>query len=417
VGEATIAFERAEARAPGLVVSQSPDRIASATHTECSRSASHCDDVPQRRGDIASLRILLCAGIILFHVLSIFAAEPIYHLKSAVVSPTASVLAEFLRIAIVPLFFVLAGWSAVASLRRRSVGGFVRERVKRLVVPLCVGGALFGSVIKYIELSNGRDIGFHGFRLTESLQGGFFEFFPRNLSRMNQLTWSHLWFLAYLFLISLLLLPWLTRLSRLAPQIAVPAAPIVYLPALAIAALLAGFDGYWPYLPNLYTDWTNFSYFALCVAFGAGIAAWPGFETRLHSETPRLLLLMLLSYGGVVLCGVSTAGRVFVGLTAWGAVGVALGIAGRIKLPPTPALAYLGEAMLPVFVLHEVPVLMLGVAVLPLDLPVGLKIAMIWLSATAVTVAAYHWLVRPWPLMRWTMGMDARPRAGSTGAA
>jgi glucans biosynthesis protein C len=207
----------------------------------------------------------------------------------------------------------------------------------------------------------------------------------------------------------MLLLPLAARLAHVPPRTDVPAAPVVHLPALAIAGLLAAFNGYWPYLPNLYTDWTNFSYFALCFAIGAGIAAWPGFETRLHAETPRLLLVLLLGAAGVTLCGESVAGRLFVGLTAWSGIGVALGVASRLKPPPSPTFAYLSEATLPVFVVHQVPVLLLGVVVLPLALPVGLKVALIGLPAGVITFAAYHWLIRPWPLMRGIMGMDVSP--------
>ena len=364
-------------------------------------------DLPQRRADFVSLRIMLCAGIILFHALSIFSAEPIYHLKSALPSPAASVLAEFLRIAILPLFFVLAGWSSVASLRARSPGGFMRERARRLLAPLCFGTVVFGPVIKYIELRHGRDIGFHGLWLVPPLQGGFLEFVPRYFTRMNLLTWSHLWFLAYLFLVSILLLPLLMRLARSAPRTAMPAAPIVYLPALAFAALLAAFDGYWPFLPNLLTDGTNFAWFALCFAIGAGLFAWPGFETRLHAETSRLLVLMLLAYVGVVLCGPSTAGRAFVGLTAWGAIGAGLGIARRLAAPATPRLAYLNEAALPVYIVHLVAVLGLGLLLLRLGLPVWLAVAAIWLGAGIVSLTAYHWLIRPWRPMRWLAGMGS----------
>jgi len=363
---------------------------------------------PRRRADFVSLRIVLCAGIILFHVLSVFSAEPIFHLKSALPSPTASVLAEFLRIAILPLFFVLAGWSAVASLRARGPGGFARERAQRLLVPLCAGTILFGPLIKYIELRHGRDIGLHGLWLVPPLQGGFLEFVPGYFTRSNLLTWSHLWFLAYLFLISILLLPLLMRLARSARRAAMPAAPIVYLPALVLAALLAAFDGYWPFLPNLITDWTNFVFFALCFAIGAGLFAWSGFETRLHAETWRMFALMLLAYVGVVLCGPSVAGRAFVGLTAWGAIGAGLGIAARFKAPITPRIAYLSEAALPVYIVHLVPVLTLGLLVLPLGLPAWLGAAVIWLGAVAVTLAAYHWLIRPWRLMRWVAGMNVR---------
>jgi hypothetical protein len=184
---------------------------------------------------------------------------------------------------------------------------------------------------------------------------------------------------------------------------------MVYLPALPMAALLVTANGYWPFLPTLIKDWTNFTYFALCFVIGAGIAVWPGFEMRLRTEAPRLLVLMLLAFVGVILCGESAAGRLFVGLTAWGAIGAGLGFAARIKPAATPLFVYLSEASLPVYIVHHVPLLLLGVAVLPLAIPVWFKIVLIWLGATAISLAAYHWLIKSWPPIRWLMGMTAWP--------
>jgi peptidoglycan/LPS O-acetylase OafA/YrhL len=367
-----------------------------------------------RRTDLDSLRIVICGLLILAHALLIFAAEPRYHLKAAEISPTATVLYEFTRASTTAVFFAIAGWAAVASLRRRGSAGFVRERATRLLVPMAIGSMTFGCVIKYIELKGGRDISLFGFELVPPLHQGFLEFLGRYPLRLKLLTWSQLWFLGYLFLYSVLLLPWLLRLARAAPSNAVPAAPVVYLPGLAVAAWLVVSNGYWPYLPNLFLDWANFGFFLLCFALGAWIAAWPGFETRLRSEAPRLAVLTMAAFAGLVLCGESTAGRAFVGLTAWFSIGAALGIAARVDPRPSPTLSYLSEATLPVYIIHNMILLLIGVQIVPLPLPVGLKIVLIAVTAIAVSLAAYHWLIRPWPAMRWAMGMAPLPAGGAT---
>ena len=360
-----------------------------------------------RRTDIDGLRILICIGIILAHAFLIFAAEPRYHLKSAEVWPVASVAFEFFRVTTTPLFFTIAGWSSVVSLRRRSPGRYVLERISRLLVPLIAGIFLFGPIIKYIELSHGRDVGFHDWRMVGDLQMSFFQFLPLSLTRTKLLTWSHLWFLVYLLPISLMLLPLLMQLARGVPRTTVPAAFVVYLPAIPMMALLVAIKGYWPFLPTLLTDW-NFFYYALLFAFGAGIAAWPGFETRLQAEAPRLLVLGLLAFTGLILSGESQVGRLFVGLTAWCCIAAGFGLAARYKPAATPALNYLSEATMPVYIIHHAPLLLIGMAVLPLTIPVWLKVIVIWLATSAVAMAAYHWLIRPWPPVRFLMGMTVR---------
>ena len=86
-----------------------------------------------RRTDLDLLRILVCGAVILAHALLIFAAEPRYHVKSAVPWPVATVAYEALRIGTLAIFFTLAGWSAVASLRRRTAGRYVQDRLARVL--------------------------------------------------------------------------------------------------------------------------------------------------------------------------------------------------------------------------------------------------------------------------------------------
>jgi peptidoglycan/LPS O-acetylase OafA/YrhL len=364
-----------------------------------------------RRTDIDLLRVVFCGAVILQHALLIFAAEPRYHVKSAASWAIASTLNEFLHFTVMPGFFLLAGWSAVVSLRHRRPGQFLGERVRRVFVPLVAGVVFLGPIIKYVELCNGRDMGLGGFRLAPPPEMGFLAFLPHYFGRLNLVTWSHLWFLAYLFLISVLFLPILAPLARRSASPAIPPAWVVWLPALAIAGLLAGLRGYWPFLPNLIADWANFAFFGLCFLIGAMMAAWPGFERRTRAQTAPLALLGLGGSAGLALWGEPSLLPFFVAAAAWGVSAAALGLASRHAPPPSPVMRYLAEATLPVYVLHHVPVLLIGMAVLRLDLPAGVLALLIWLMATASTLAIYHWLVRPFAPTRFLLGMAARPPA------
>jgi len=348
----------------------------------------------ERRADLDLLRVVLCAAVILQHAVLIFAAEPRYHVKSPVPSACATTLYEFLRIFAMPPFFAIAGWAAVQSLRRRSPAVFLRERLVRLVVPLAAGIVLLGPIIKYIELTQGRDLSLAGFRLVQPLSMSFLAFLPRYYTRIVLMTWSHLWFLAYLMLISVILLPLVLRLARRAPAAFVPSAVFVYLPAVPLLLVLALFHGYWPYLPNLLTDWTNFAYFALCFAAGAMIGAWPGFEVRLQSEVWRLCLLGAVTFAGVAIVGESLIGRALVGVTAWCCIGAAWGMVRRLRPARSATLTQLSEATLPVYVIHHVPLLILGLWLVPTQLSVGMKIAVISTVDVIFSLTFYWWAIR-----------------------
>ncbi|MGE4045238.1 MAG: acyltransferase family protein [Acetobacteraceae bacterium] len=361
-----------------------------------------------RRSDLDVLRIVLCASVILQHAILIYAAEPRYHVKAATVSAGATAVYEVLRIFAMPPFFAIAGWAAVASLRRRSAAQFLRERAVRLGIPLLVGIFLFGPAIKYLELREGRDMGLAGFRLVEPIQTGFLDFLPRYYTRSVLVTWSHLWFVAYLLLYSIGLLPLLRRIAARPMSQCVPSPAWVYLPAAPLAAVLALFHGYWPYLPNLVDDWTNFAYFALCFLAGGIIAAWPGCESRLRAQAPGLILLALIGYAGVLTFGESTIGRLAVGLAAWGCIGGAWALAGMWEPRPSPWLTRAAEATLPVYVVHHLPLLWIAVWMTGTGLPVAVQVALIAGIDTLLAVALYVWLIRPWAVPRVLFGLPPR---------
>ena len=98
----------------------------------------------QRRNDIDWLRIFATYLLFVFHGAMIFSPAPFYHVRNAEVSDVMLVVAGFISLWHMPLFFVLAGWSAYGSLRSRGATTFVRERLMKLGVPLIAGCMTIG---------------------------------------------------------------------------------------------------------------------------------------------------------------------------------------------------------------------------------------------------------------------------------
>lgn len=101
-----------------------------------------------------------------------------------------------------PLLFILAGMSARYSLKKRSLKDFVRERIKKLLFPF-----FFGEITIVAAMTYFAD------RFHNDYRGGFFNHYVTFFSKFTDLTgydggWTpgHLWFLLYLFIISLLAL-------------------------------------------------------------------------------------------------------------------------------------------------------------------------------------------------------------------
>lgn len=101
------------------------------------------------------------------------------------------------------LLFVLAGISARYSLTKRGTGDFIRERSKKLLLPLLLGMLLLVPPQTYIA-----DLYWNHFDGTylQHLKT-FFTKFTYFTGYDASFTPSHLWFLLYLYVYSLLLLP------------------------------------------------------------------------------------------------------------------------------------------------------------------------------------------------------------------
>jgi glucan biosynthesis protein C len=399
-----------------------------------------------RRPDIDWLRVLAVYLLFVFHVGKVFDPAPFYHIRNADLSFTMLVLCGFISLWHMPLFFLLAGWSAVASLHTRGDRGFVVERVRKLAIPLLAGSALLGPPIKYLELRSGLDLNHAGLWVAAPLQAGFravipsglplarsfdetfLTFLPTFFTRIDRFTWAHLWFLAYLFTLTLLYLPafgWLLRrrdrLTGLRPA-------MVYLPIIPLAVIQLTMRSRWPGIYNLYNDWANVAYYSVYLVAGFLLACHPMLERLVQGEWKRslviglgataVLLLAVLGIGAspaVLLVGSAVAG--------WCFVVAILGLAHQFLTASGPALRYLSESAFPVYVLHQAAIVLPGYFLIGLPMGVGAKFVLLLLLSVSLTLAVYQWLVRPFAVPRFLLGMKPkvcpvrRPVALSASAA
>ncbi|MBW2234861.1 MAG: acyltransferase family protein, partial [Deltaproteobacteria bacterium] len=82
---------------------------------------------PPRRHDLDALRVFACYLLFLFHVGMVFNPAPFYHVRNGETNLAFLIVCGFISLWHMPLFFLLAGWSAAASLKSRGAGSFLRE--------------------------------------------------------------------------------------------------------------------------------------------------------------------------------------------------------------------------------------------------------------------------------------------------
>ncbi len=387
-----------------------------------------------RRPDIDWLRVFAVYLLFVFHVGMVFNPAPFYHIRNADLFFPMLVLCGFIGLWHMPLFFLLAGWSAVASFQTRGPRRFVVERVRKLAIPLLAGSVLLGPPIKYLELRSGLDLNHAGLRVAAPLQAGFravipsglplappfdegfLAFLPTFFMRLDRFTWAHLWFLAYLFTLTLLHLPafgWLLRrrdlLTRLRPA-------MVYLPIIPLAVIQVTMRSRWPGIYNLYNDWANVAYYSVYLVAGFLLACHPALESLVQREWKRslaiglgamvALLLAVLGFTAspaVLLVGSAVAG--------WCFVMALVGLARRFLTTSRPALHYLSESAFPVYVLHQAAIVLPGYFLIQLPTGIGTKFVLLLLLSASLTLAVYQWLVQPFAVPRFLLGM--KPKACS----
>lgn len=388
-----------------------------------------------RRYDIDWLRVFATYLLLLFHVGMVFNPAPFYHVRNTDVSFFFLILCGFISLWHMPLFFLLAGWSAFASLSMRGSGEFLKERFFRLFVPLVTGCILLMPSIKYLELSSGLDANYTGLYVAPALQESFrqvipsglpvaapfnesfLDFLPTFFTDLSRLTWAHLWFVAYLLTFTLLYLPLFGRILRSREWFKGGMSPLwVYAPILPLAVIQVTMRERWPGLQNLIDDWANFAYYSLFLIAGFLLARFPSLETAAHRERKRALAIGLIATAVLLLgvLGVFSSPAIILAHTAiagWCFVLAFLGWARRVLSFTTPALRYLTESAFPVYLLHQSAIVIPGYFLIQLPLGLWTKFVLLFVVSSALTLTVYHLLVRPFAVPRFLCGMKARAGA------
>jgi len=157
-------------------------------------------------------------------------------------------------------------------------------------------------------------------------------------------------------------------------------------------------------------DWLRVLAVYLYLVAGFLLACHPMLERLVQREWKRslavglgataVLLLALLGIAAspaVLLIGSAVAGWCFV---------VALvGLAHQFLTTSGPALRYLSESAFPVYVLHQAAIVLPGYFLIRLPLGIGTKFVLLLILSVSLTLAVYRWLVQPFTLPRYLLGM------------
>jgi glucan biosynthesis protein C len=367
---------------------------------------------PERRYDLDWLRVLAVLLLVPFHSALIFSHNPgdIVYVKDRLESETLIQFAYFQSQWHMPLLFMIAGASTWFALEFRTVRQYLRDRFTRLVIPTVFGVTVLIPPMIYMQY-----LGEPG--------SSFWQFYPRffqvnfeDLSgNSGTFTPSHLWFVIFLFVFSVVALPlflFLKReagtrlLARLARFLKRRGAILLLALPLAVADVLLDIGGKAPFLYL-----TLFIYGFVLVAdarfqdilenhavgaAGLGaIATVPivylisGRPVPQHSLTP--VVIHLVYY-----------------LSRWCWLVAILGLGRRYLNFNHGILRYASEASYPFYILHFLINTVVGTYVVPWDASIGVKYLAINGVTILVTYAVYDLVVKRMSVTRILFGMKPR---------
>jgi glucans biosynthesis protein C len=377
---------------------------------------------PERRYDLDWLRVSVFLLLILYHVGMFFVLWS-WHIKNpesagAWLQVPMFVISQW-RLS---LLFLISGAAVHFALGRRSRGQFVRERFTRLFIPLVFGMfVIVPPQVYYERLTQGAAYASYIAFLPDAFAGGPY---PR-----GNVSWHHLWFVAYALVFSLAALPllqwfrseqgcrlvdgwavWLQRPGR------------VFILALPVAASEVVLRPSWPSTHALIGDWANLAAYFVVFVSGFVLYSRPAFGEAIERQRRVALALGAVAATGLIVVwqtgGTPAAGIEHLGWVAakafntWFWLIAIVGYARRYLNVRSEALRYANEAVYPFYILHQTVIIGLAYHLTAWHAAVPLKFAVISVGTLALTTALYL-LVRATPITRVLFGMKLRPNPAS----
>lgn len=365
------------------------------------------------------LRIGAFGVLILYHIGMVFVPWP-YHVKATPPLDWVTIPMLLPSAWRLTLLFVVSGYASRALLRKQGgVGAFVRNRSVRLLLPLAFGVAIIVPPQPWVELVThyGYPIGFWRFWTHR-----YFDF--DRLGGLMLPTTNHLWFVAYLWVYTMVLalcVPWIRggwaqrwfdRLfggwrALVLPQLWMafvhlwltkgigethdllhdPAAHWSYLPAFLFGFGLAGspatFDG-------IRRWWKVAGVLAILAYFAAVGIQW----TWLDVEAPPMMKTLFYVARAV---------------QAWTTIIALIGLAETFWNRDHHLRPMLTEAVFPFYLVHQTIIVVVGYWLIRFSLHAGIEFAILF-AATVFGCWAFYLLGREIALLRPLIGLKGHRR-------
>lgn len=374
----------------------------------------------ERRPDLDWIRVGAFFLLILYHV-GMFYVPWGFHVKSP--HPVAAL--EPLMLITNPwrltLLFLVSGAATRFMADKLSAGGLVKARTARLLPPLLFAVFVIVPPQTYYEIVeklgySGSVLDFYGKYVTAS---GHWR--PDGEPLITP-TYNHMWFVAYLFIYSLILAGLLKvgrgAMGRLEAGLerALSGWGLLVWPMVCLIVLRMTLFPMFDITHALVDDWYNHALSFGVFVFGFLTAKSQVLKAAFIKIRWPALILALAGYGAYVAIRMTYRGdepapeavlliaRVAYGVDQWGAIAAILGFGAKHLTRGGPVLTYLTLGVFPFYIVHQTFIVVAGHHLARLGLPQGLEAAILIIGTFATCLLTYE-IVRRVNLLRPLFGL------------
>ncbi len=359
-------------------------------------------NLKERQYYIDWLRILLILSVFLFHVGMIFNTWD-WHIKNDHRFEELNNIMRFLHFWRIPLLFLVSGAGTWFALGYRTPGEYLKERSRRLLIPAIAGIILLVPIQVYLDTNlTGRMSQY------KSL-ADFYPHFFDGIYPSGNFSWHHLYFIIYLFVIALIITPFLKFFRGirfkgfvrwLSKIISRPfGANIVLFPLILSQVILR------PLFPEethaLINDWATFTLYF--IFFLSGLALLSDKDTAVSICKNRLVyliqsvLITVFMFKAPSLVNSDEVGDILwmVGsiILSWSVSISAIGYARKYLNINSDLRKIANEAIYPFYLLHQPVIVVTGYYIVRWDIPAIVKFVLILSISFFVTISIYQLII------------------------
>ncbi|NLO32153.1 MAG: acyltransferase family protein [Candidatus Hydrogenedentes bacterium] len=365
----------------------------------------------KRRYPVDWLRILVVASLVPFHTARVFDIWEGNYVKNDELSYALSYFISYLALWIMPLSFLLAGTATGCALRFRSASVYLKERFQRLFVPLLFGVLVLvppqAFIARFQKPGHSESYG-HFLRdyfvIRGDLSGYTGDFTP-----------AHLWFILYLLVFSVAVLPlflYLIKHRRLIDWLALKCQSSGTIFLMAVPLVVAGA------LPDI--SGKNPFFYGTLFIYGFIMGDDTRFQTAVQRAKGFALVLGILvtvamlsahaaniqfprySTGDILLYVLRTFGTWFWIIASMGYAETWLNGKNRFY-------RYANEASYPFYILHQTILCAIAFYVVQWSMNLWIKFFVISALTFLLTLLVYDLFVKRIQISRFLFGMKIPP--------